>query len=303
MDELFRSARTNFPRRSYILYNVGDLWQADLIDFQKLKRINNGFAYILLVIDCFSKKAWSVSLKSKSGVDVTKAMQSVLKSAGYHPKHLQVDNGKEFYNANFKTLMKNSDINMYSTYTHLKAAIVERLIRTLKEKLFKKMNLQGSLRWVGLMNGIVADYNNAIHSTTGLKPNNVNRRVENKLKKSVYKVRKVMPLMTKFRVGDHVRISKNKTIFTKASHGQNWSREVFIVDKINATSPTTYILRDKDNEIIRGAFYEQELLKTKYADVYIIEKVLKKQGKKMYVKFYDSEKPEWVNKTDLVAKS
>lgn len=302
VEELYRSVRTRFPRRSYILYGIGDLWQADLIDFQKLKRYNSGFCYILLVIDCFSKKAWAVSLKTKSGSDVTEAMQSVLRTAAISPKNLQVDNGKEFYNISFKSLMKSHNTTMYSTYTHLKAAIVERLIRTLKGKLFKKMHLNGNFRWTGLIDGIVDEYNNTVHRTIGMKPNEVNRRTANKLKNSVFKIRKVMPINTKFKVEDPVRVSISKAIFTKATHGQNWSREVFIVHRVNATTPPTYMLRDKNGEIINGAFYNQELLKTKFDDVYLIEKVLKRKGGMLYVKFYDNNKPEWVKKNALLSK-
>ena len=66
----------------------------------------------------------------------------------------------------------------------------------------------------------------------------------------------------RFNVGDRVRISKFKNIFAKG-YTPNWSREIFIVDKINDTVPYTYNLKDLNDEEIIGSFYDRELLKTK----------------------------------------
>ena len=103
---------------------------------QQHSRENKGFKYLLTVIDVFSKFAWAVPVKSKSGEDITTAMKSIL-IQGRIPKNLHVDQGSEFYNSNFKPLMRKYDINLYSTYSNLKSSIVERCKRTLKTWMFK----------------------------------------------------------------------------------------------------------------------------------------------------------------------
>ncbi|KAF0712580.1 putative transposon-derived protein F54H12.3 [Aphis craccivora] len=91
---------------------------------------NKGYKYILCVIDCFTKFAWAIALKSKTGKEVTNAMSKILIDGA--PKLLQLDNGKEFYNTNFDNLMAKYNIHKYSTFSIVKACIVERFNRTLK---------------------------------------------------------------------------------------------------------------------------------------------------------------------------
>ena len=104
----------------------------------------------------------------------------------------------------------------------------------------------------------------------------------------------------KFKVGDHVRISKYKSIFAKG-YTPNWSEEVFVVSKIKNTVPWTYVINDLNGEEIIGTFYEKELQKTNEKE-FRIEKVLKRKGNKLYVKWkgYNSSFNSWINKKDLV---
>ena len=104
----------------------------------------------------------------------------------------------------------------------------------------------------------------------------------------------------KFKVGDHVRISKYKNIFAKG-YTPNWSEEVFIISKIKNTVPWTYVISDLNGEKIIGTFYEKELQKTNQKE-FRIKKVLKKKGDKLYVKWkgYDNSFNSWIDKKDLV---
>ena len=104
----------------------------------------------------------------------------------------------------------------------------------------------------------------------------------------------------KFKVSDYVRISKYKNIFAKG-YIPNWSEEVFIVSKINNTVPWTYIINDLNDEKIIGTFYEKELQKTNQKE-FRIEKVLKKKGDKLYVKWkgYDNSFNSSIDKKDSV---
>ena len=102
-------------------------------------------------------------------------------------------------------------------------------------------------------------------------------------------------------MGDHVRISKYKTIFAKV-YTPNWSEEVFVVSKIKNTVPWTYVINDLNDEGITGSFYWKELQKTSQEKFRIsLEKVLKRKGDKLYVKWkeYDNRFNSWIDKKDL----
>ena len=129
--ELHKPARRNYPRRKFNVRGLDETWKADLVEMQPYARENRGIKYLLTVIDELSEFAWAVPVKRKTAQDVTAAINSVLQQ-GRVPSNLQKDKGKEFYNASFQNLMSCYHINHYSTYSNLKASIVERFNRTLK---------------------------------------------------------------------------------------------------------------------------------------------------------------------------
>ena len=130
-NELHQPARKIFPRRSVITRFKDDLWQADLIDMQTHARKNNGFKFILIVIDTYTKYLWFEALKNKTAKECTKGIIKILKKN--HPKFLQTDNGTEFYNNEFQSVIKKYYIRHYSTYSSIKAGMAERVIKTIKK--------------------------------------------------------------------------------------------------------------------------------------------------------------------------
>ena len=104
----------------------------------------------------------------------------------------------------------------------------------------------------------------------------------------------------KFKVNDHIRISKYKNIFAKG-YVPNWSGEVFIVNEIKNTVPWTYNISYLNGENDIGTFYEKEFQKTNQKE-FRIEKILKRKGDKLYVKWkgYDNSFSSWINKKDIV---
>lgn len=135
VQELHRYARKKFPRRKYVMYGIADTLQADLIEMQPFHEENAGNRYILIVIDIFSKVAYAEPLKDKTGATVTQAMNriitKVLRHNPYHHiRNLHTDEGKEFLNANMERLLAKFKIHHYTTFSLMKASIVERLIRT-----------------------------------------------------------------------------------------------------------------------------------------------------------------------------
>jgi hypothetical protein len=206
VEEIHRAVRRNFPRRYTIIKGIDDLWQADLMDFQKYSNLNKGYKYVLVVIDSLSKYVWVYALKSKAKSCVTDAMQNILINSLRKPKNLQTDFGKEFYNDSFKELMKKYDINHYSTFSVKKASIVERVIRTLKSQIYKLFSLCGQYQWYPKnLDYVVQCYNNTIHRITKFKPIDVNSENQSIIKCNIVKTQKMKRNQKpKLRAGDYV---------------------------------------------------------------------------------------------------
>lgn len=159
--EIHRYARKNFERRKYTMRGIANTLQADLIDMQPFKKNNRGYRYILIVIDVFTKYAYAEPLKDKTAKSTTEAMEKILKNVGERIRNLQTDDGKEFFNSTMKRLLTQyGDINHYSTYSVKKASIVERLIRTIKRKLYMQFSLNGSNKWYTILPKVIHTYNN-----------------------------------------------------------------------------------------------------------------------------------------------
>jgi len=300
VSELHAPARRFFKRRKVVLKCIDDLWQADLVDLQVYKKFNKGYRYLLIIIDCFSKFAWAEPLKTKTGVEVTEAVNKIINAYPKRkPNFLQTDLGKEFYNHNWRNLMERENIHHYSTYSTMKACIAERFIRTLKCLIFREFNLRGNYKWIEFYQKILYNYNNKVHSTIKMKPREVKgKEVEKKLLGSVYRIKKTI-LLPKFKLGDYVRVSKQRSVFSK-SYLASWTTEMFTVYKIRMSDPIVYYLKDSQGKLVKGCFYKEELQKVKYPDHYLVEKVIKKKGNRCYVKWlgFDDSFNSWINLTD-----
>jgi len=210
--------------------DLDDTWQADLVDMSAYANVNKNHHFLLTVIDTFSKYAWAVPIKTKSGKDVTAAMRSVLER-GRQPRPLQVDEGKEFYNATFKNLMEEYGIRMYSTYSNLHASIIGRLNRTFKTRMWKEFSFRGSYKWIDILSELVSSYSPTKHRTIGMKPAYVTAANANRLK-MIYQQRQRPPRKKpKFKVGDKVRVSKLKHAFQKG-YTPSFSSEIFEITAV-----------------------------------------------------------------------
>ena len=148
--------------------------------------------------------------------------------------------------------------------------------------------------YINKLDDIVGEYNNTYHRTIKMKPVDAKDNTYIDFKKEVN------DKDPKFKIGDHVRISRYKIIFAKGC-APNWSEEDFVVSKIKTTVSWTYVVNDLNGKEITGTFYKKELQKINQQE-FIAEKLIERKGDKLYVnwKGYDNSFNTWIDQTDLV---
>ena len=237
--EVFSPQITKFRRERITPLYKDETCSADLIDKSSLSKYNNNYKFILTVIDIFTKYARAIPLKNKSGLSITNGFQIVLGehpqcgSESQKPEKLLVDRGSEFYKKTFKSLLKEYETKLYSTYSDLKAVFIERFNRTLLHIINKSMFINVDGNWVNILKDAVITYNNNIHSTIYMTPVDASNNPD-KVRYYV-KSTKATP---KFKVGDYVRNADKRNIFSKG-YTSNWNRELFKVNEVLNTQPPT----------------------------------------------------------------
>ena len=245
---------------------------------QAFSKFNRGVKYLLAVIDVFSKYGWLIPLKDKMGKSVASALKAIFKER--KPEKMWVDKGKEFYNKDVKDL-----IELYSTENEEKSSVVERWIRTMKEKMWKYFTANSTNHYINVLSDLVKEYNNTRHSSINMTPVKASKK-ENELDvwRNLYpELLEIYDINPKFSVGDKVRISKKKKTFEKG-YTTRWTEEIFTIVEVKRTQPPTYKIADLNGEEIKGSFYEPELQKTNQ-EIFRTEKVIKRGKKKSLVKW------------------
>lgn len=260
--ELHTPIRRKFKRRRVFVYNIDDIWSADLKDMQLLAKQNKNYKYILTVIDLFSKFSYAVPLKSKSGPEIVTAFEHLFKTSGRRPGKLWTDNGLEFRNRHFLSLLKQNNIDLYHVYNEGKACVVERFNRTLGEMIQKHLTSTNSSKYIDVLQQLIDEYNNKYHTSIKMTPYEASDPANSdKVRQNLY-ANDTIDSVQKFKVGDRVRIYRYKKHFDKG-YVKNWTDEIFTVTDVFKTNPITYRIKDLNDEPILGKFYRQELLATK----------------------------------------
>ena len=154
-----------------------------------------------------------------------------------------------------KSWLEKNGIEMYSTRNFGKSVVSEIFIRALKNKIYKYLSLISKNVYIDKLDDIVNEYNNTYHTKIKIRPTDVKDNTYINIDKETNNKD------PKFKIGDHIRISKYKNIFTKG-YIPNWSEEIFVIKRIKNTVPWTYVINDLNVKEIIGTFYEKELQKT-----------------------------------------
>ena len=301
------------PKRTPIeVAGIDDQWSADLMDMSKFSRQNNGIKFLLVIIDTFSKYLWVLPLKNKTGATVAEAFQKVL-DEGRMPKRLRTDKGQEFRANIVKTLLASKGIKQLFTQNEAKAAVAERVIKTIKSKIYRYLTYKNSHSYIDKLPEFVSSYNKTVHGTTKYRPVDVNVNNQEDVRFSTFLSKRSKHPFTlkpyKFRLGDKVRISYLKNTFSR-EYDHKWSGEVFkVTRRFRRSGIPVYKLSDYNNEAISGTFYQNELALADLDDdqMFKIEKVIKERGqgknKELFVKwlYWPSKFNEWIKASDVEA--
>lgn len=275
---LHKPVRHKFPRRRVLVGGKNHQFQADLVDVRSIKKQNNGMAYLLTCIDVFSKYAYAVPLKDKTGSTLVEAFKRIFKP-GQTPLRLQTDLGSEFRNSRFQSFLKDRKVEFFvSNNAQIKASIVERFNRTLKAKLWRYFTKHNTSRYIDILPFLITSYNNTYHRSIKLAPSQVNSSNQEFVWQNLYgQPQKEDPPSSRLEEGDRVRISKVKRRFEKG-YLPSWTEELFTVSRIRRrTNPIAYTLKADDGTELIGSFYRFELQKVADKEIYRIAEILRQR--------------------------
>ena len=297
---LHKPYRLRFRRRRTFAKGIDDLWQADLVDLTSLAKHNDNFKFLLVVIDVFSRYAYAVPLKNKSGSTLTEAFSRLV--ANKKPTFLQTDKGTEFLNSQFQQLLADNGIKFYTSENEdIKCALVERLNRTLKTRMWRYFTHASTFRYLDILDGLLRAYNSSVHSAIKVAPSSVSKHNAKEIADRLYPPKQAVKKW-KFEVNDKVRLRQSRRAFVKG-YLPAWTVELFTIKKRVPSDPPTYEIVDWADEPIRGRFYAEELQKidVKEDQTFKIDKVLKTRrvgGKTRYFVSwlgYPSKFNSWVD--------
>ena len=257
-----------FRRRKTVAHYPYDLCMADLAFFTGpgMARANNGYKYVLVFIDVFSKMCYVEPMKDKLAVTTLVAFENIFRKLPFTPNHIITDVGTEFYNWHVQKLFKENGIVHYSLRGQHKASVAERMIQTLKGRLEKYLWQNKTKRYVDILQQIVDNYNHTPHRSIGMAPVKVTRSNTEQVFKKLYKD---YPLQTdpRLKIGDKVRIARLKTIFEKG-YTRRWSLELYTIVSAKSRGGVDYYkVADQTGNILpRQRYYFELNLVTRNAD-------------------------------------
>lgn len=297
----------NFPRRRMVASFPHEHYQMDLADMTAFRRKNNGFGYLLCVIDVFTKKASVRAIKFKQGQLVADALADIF--AIDSPLNMYSDRGKEFQNQFVRKVCADHGVNHFFTRNiTVKAACVERFNRTLKGRMYKYFTASGTQRYIDVLPKLVLAYNNAYHSAIKMKPTAVGYHNAGQVFRNMYGYTNAAALSSSEqnalklnKAGETVLIPYKHEAFNRGFL-PNWKDEKFTV--VKRFPHGMYQIKNARGRVLEQRFYPQEVQPVA-TNSFRIERIIRKDyvNRKALVKFlgYDSTYNEWVSFNDITA--
>lgn len=266
----------------YYVHNRRKQVQGDLVDISRIRGTNDGVTFLLVLIDIFTKKLWVFPLKNKSATVMKDAMKTWLDGLRTKPEKIVTDRGLEFTNRLVQNLLRESGVEWEAANGTMKAAIAERVNKTLQILIYKYLSAKETTRYIDVLPQLVQTYNRRPHRTLeGLTPNTADLPRNEALVQGVFHARfaKLGQARTspKLSVGDIVRVKTDphKISQNRRAYAEQYTGEYFRIVRINRTLPIPmYHLRSMDSlDFIEGGFYANELQRQR-GDVWKVERIL-----------------------------
>ena len=182
----FRPARRTFQRPKVLAFTKNYQWDSDMANMVKYKSDNNEYAYFAVFIDIFTRYLYTAPLKTLRGEEMVAVFQGIIRETDETPEILRTDQGSEYKNRPFNNLLNENKIKHLYTYYETKANYAERVIKTIKNKIMKYLSDKETLRWIDILFDLTYGYNNFIHRSIKLSPEDAKSRNQYLLWKSQY---------------------------------------------------------------------------------------------------------------------
>lgn len=276
----FKPLTSRYPRMTTRADDADERWQLDLMNVVPFNPgENDGYQYLLIIIDVFTRRLTVVPLYDKTSKEATAATELIFMTSGRIPKSITTDSGREFMGKEFKSLCRKYDIKLFTTIPNVThATIAERVIKTLRIKIGKYMLHHGTKRYIDVLESIVEGYNNSVHSTLEITPNEAAASLANRqialfnLNKNLNQSPRDQSGRKKWKnakidAGDIVRIPILPLRRFKKSHEPSFSPDTYVVDHAFMNDKERLVARflNQGGELMRNTpmkrsyFYPNEL--------------------------------------------
>jgi hypothetical protein len=219
-----------------VAFHEFEIVLADLIDLSMYSTTNKNYKWLLVVEDVFTRKAYGYMLKNKLANTVLDAFKLFVEEYQF-PNELITDNGSEFISTVFQDYIRGKLFHkLVEVDYHKTLGMIDRLCRTLKEKLFKYFYAENTTNWIDQINHIISNYNNTPHrSLEYITPNQVEKNEAHVKQLNRDKLVGIKESTHKFAVGQLVRYKLKKTVFDKG-YKKIWSTDYFTIESINGVN-------------------------------------------------------------------
>ena len=282
----FKPAIKKFPRPKVIVSSKDQMWDCDCLSMKYHTDDNEGYGYILVCIDVFTRFLYCRPLIALKGERVKEAYMSIFE-LNEEPSTIRSDRGSEFVNKTIKDFFLSRNIHHYLTNNEIKTSHGERVIQTLRVRIARLFRARNNFNWIDHLQELTNAYNNTIHSALHSTPSEAMCSTDKtelwhwqyKRNDSVTKTGPSLPYV--FEIGDRTRMAFLKESFHRA-YDHHWSKMIYtITERRMDQGFQKYKVKTWDNEEIMGEYYKQELQKVTIKGddeiIYEVEKELKKR--------------------------
>ena len=306
-------SKKKFLRPKVVSPYLNYMWMTDTGYMIKFNEANEGYSYFVVFIDTFSRYLIAEPLKSLRGAEMTKVLRAIFEKNKC--ENLYSDSGSEYTSKVFNAFLKKEKVDHFYSRSDTKSSMAERVIKTIKGKLFKYMEENNTTKWVSVLQDFVHAYNNSFHTSIKMTPAEATKADSYIVWNNQYSTKKTRPKLPrkpkrgsayKFNVNDYVKLVVTRSPFQR-EYNQRYTTEYFtITDRKKKGNISLYNVKDLNNEGIIGDFQDEELAKILVPEnkTFKIEKVLKTRTRNKQKEYFVSWQGwpkkfnSWVNNID-----